>query len=258
MIAREIVDKIQEYQRKLASLECKEINIPGFTIYLHEIDTRPNSNFAIPSSPKIPNVRESLELLRRIFESNKRKPRIEFLVEYAKSLIKELPLNNFFEVMRIPLVCCLQETFQEVKPTSITIKKITSRSPLTDIRNLLMIQRECFGYSVPLDRESIIKYRESLNFKPFLAFFDGKPAAIVFLGPVYNGISEIIGLATRPSFRRQGIATTLLSEVLCEAFNEGVDVVFAGAGSEYSFRILTKIGSFQIATLVGYNYRPKI
>jgi len=157
----------------------------------------------------------------------------------------------------MPLVYCLPETFQEVKPTSITVKKITNQSRLSEIRDLLVIQRECFGYSTPLDNESIVKYRESLNSTPFLAIFNGKPAAIVFLGPVYNGISEVMGLATRPPLRRQGIATSLLSEVFRKAFDEGINMLFASAGSEYSFRILTKIGSSQIATLVGYHYRLK-
>lgn len=247
--------KIQDYQRLLVSLECKEIYTHEFTVYLHESDSQPNSNFAIPNTQRISNIRENLQTLRKIFESRGRKPRIEFLVEYSPSLIKKLPSNNFFEEMRAPLVYCRPETFRGVKPIFITVERITNQSPLSTIKDILTIQQECFGRSAPLTEESIIDYRESLTLSPFLAILEGRPVAIVFLGPVYDGVSEVFGLATLPSFRQQGIATSLLSEVFRRAFNEGIDLLFASAGSKYSFKALTKIGSFPCATLVGYGYR---
>lgn len=251
-----VINKIQDYQRFYASIECKPISASGFTVYLHESDMRPNSNFAIPRSSKIPKIRESLLSLRKLFELRGRKPRIEFLAEYSPSLAKELPSNNFFEEMRMPLVCCHSDEFQDVRsPTSITTKEITNQSPLSEIKDILVIQRECFGHSVSLAEESLIAYRESLTISPFLALLDGKPVAVVFLGPPHDGISEVIGLATIPPFRRRGIATSLLTVVFRRAFDDGVDWLFASAGSDYSFRALTKIDSFPCATLVGYGWR---
>jgi ribosomal protein S18 acetylase RimI-like enzyme len=223
---------------------------------LHESDLRPNSNFAIPRSSKIPKIRENLLSLRKLFEFRGRKPRIEFLAEYSPSIAKELPSNNFFEVMRMPLVCCHSDKFQDVlSPTSITTKEITNRSPISEIKDILVIQRECFGHSVSLAEESLIAYRESMTISPFLALLDSKPVAVVFLGPRHDGIAEIIGLATMPRFRRRGIATSLLTAVFRRAFDDGVDLLFASAGSDYSFRALIKIGSFPCATLVGYGWR---
>ena len=255
---KNIVDKIQDYQRFYASLECKPISESGFTVYFHESDPHPNSNFAIPCSPEIPEIKESLRSLCKLFESKGRKPRIEFLEEYSPSLSKELPSYNFFEEMRMPIVCCHSNTFQyDVRPpTPITVKEITNQSTLSEIRDILLIQRECFGHSAPLNEESLIAYRESLTISPFLALLDDRPVAIVFLGPTYDKISEVFGLATRPLFRRRGIATSLLTVVFQKAFDNGVDLLFASAGSEYSFRAFVKNGSFPCATLVGYGWRP--
>ena len=251
-----VVHKIQDYQRFYASLECKPVSVSGFTVYLHESDLHPNSNFAIPCSSEIPKIRESLLSLRKLFEFRGRKPRIEFLAEYSPSLAKELPSNNFFEEMRMPLVCCHSDNFQDVgSPTSITTKEITNQSSLSEIKDILVIQRECFGHSVSLAEESLIAYRESLAISPFLALLDGKPVAVVFLGLLQDGISEVIGLATRPPFRRRGIATSLLTAVFRRAFDNGVDLLFGSAGSNYSFRASKKIGSFPCATLVGYGWR---
>lgn len=251
-----LVHKIQDYQRFYASLECKPISVSGFTVYLHESDLHPNSNFAIPCSSKIPNIRESLLTLRKLFEFRGRKPRIVFLAEYSPSLVQELPSNNFFEEMRMPLVCCQSDKFQDAgSPTSITMKEITNQSPLSEIKDILVIQRECFGHSVSSAEESLIAYRESLTISPFLALLDGMPVAVVFLGPLQDGIAEVIGLATLPQFRRQGIATSLLTEVFRRAFGNGVDLLFASAGSDYSFRAFMKIGSFPCATLLGYGWR---
>ena len=251
-----IVHKMQDYQRFYASLECKPISTSGFTVYLHESDPHPNSNFAIPCASKNPKIRESLFSLRKLFDFRGRKPRIEFLAEYSPFLVKELPSNNFFEEMRMPLVCCHSDKFQDVgSPTFIATKEITNQSPLSEIKDILVIQRECFGHSVSLAEESLIAYRETLTISPFLALLDGKPVAVVFLGPLQEGISEVIGLATRPPFRRRGIATSLLTAVFRRAFDNGVDLLFGSAGSDYSFRASRKIGSFPCATLVGYGWR---
>lgn len=256
MAINELVHKIQGYQRFYASLECKPISVSGFTVYLDESDPHPTSNFAIPCSSKIPNIKESLLTLRKLFEFRGRKPRIVFLAEYSPSLVQKLPSNNFFEVMRMPLVCCQSDNFQDAGPlTSITMKEITNQSPLSEIKDILVIQRECFGHSVSSAEESLIAYRESLTISPFLALLDGKPVAVVFLGPLHDGIAEIIGLATMPQFRRRGIATSLLTAVFRSAFGDGVDLLFASAGSDYSFRAFMKIGSFPCATLLGYGWR---
>lgn len=156
----------------------------------------------------------------------------------------------------MPLVCCQSEKFQDVgSPTSITTKEITNQSPLSEIKDILVIQRECFGHSVSLAEESLTAYRESLTISPYLALLDGKPVGLVFLGPLRDGISEVVGLSTMPQFRRQGIATSLLTAVFRRAFDNGIDLLFGSAGSEYSFRALMKIGSFPCATLVGYDWR---
>lgn len=225
-------------------------------VYLHESDPRPNSNFAIPCSSEIPKIGESLLSLRKLFELRGRKPRIEFLAEYSPSLAKELPPNNFFEEMRMPLVYCQSEKFQDVgSPTYITTKEITNQSPLSEIKDILVIQRECFGHSVSLAEDNLTAYRESLAISPYLALWNGKPVGLVFLGPLCNGIAEVVGLATMPQFRRQGIAASLLTAVFRRAFDNGVDLLFGSAGSEYSFRALMKVGSFPCATLVGYGWR---
>ena len=156
----------------------------------------------------------------------------------------------------MPLVCCHSDNFQDVgSPTSITTKEITNQSSLSEIRDILVIQRECFGHSVSLAEESLIAYRESLAISPFLALLDGKPVAVVFLGPLQDGIAEVIGLATMPLFRQRGIATSLLTAVFRRAFDNGVILLFGSAGSDYSFRASRKIGSFPCATLVGYGWR---
>ena len=251
-----VVHKIQDYQRFYASLECEPISAEGFTVFLHENDRHQNSNFAIPCSSEISNIRESILFLHKLFKFRGLKPRIEFLAEYSPSLIQELPSYNFFEEMRMPLVCCQSDKFHEIAvPTSITTKEITNQSSLSEVKDILVIQRECFGHSVPMTEDSLMAYRESLKISPFLAFLDGKPVAVVFLGPLYGGISEVIGLATMPSFRRKGIATSLLAKVFRRAFDNGIDLLFGSAGSEYSFRASMKIGSFPCATLVGYGWR---
>lgn len=251
-----VICKIQDYQQFYASLECQPVLCSKFTAYFHEMDSRPTSNFAIPNFPIISDITRELQLLREQFTFRGLKPRIEFLAEYTPSLVNELRSCHFFEEMRAPLVCCRFDTFRDIESaSSITIREITRSSPLSDVKSFLTVQRACFGLSTVYSEADIAAYRDAVVASPFLALLDDTPVGVVLLGPVYKGIAEVIGLATIQSFRRRGVATALLTTVFRRAFENGIELIFGSAGTEYSFRAMTKIGSFPFATLLGYGWR---
>ena len=80
-----------------------------------------------------------------------------------------------------------------------------------------------------------------------VALLDGRPVGVGSHQPV-AGVSEVVGVATLPVFRRRGIAAALTSELVRDAFQGGSDVVFLSAGDESIARVYERAGFRRIAT----------
>jgi ribosomal protein S18 acetylase RimI-like enzyme len=76
----------------------------------------------------------------------------------------------------------------------------------------------------------------------------GAPVASGAHQPV-DGASEIVGVATLPSFRRRGLAAALTSALARDAFERGVETVLLSAGSADVARIYARVGFRQVGTV---------
>jgi ribosomal protein S18 acetylase RimI-like enzyme len=79
------------------------------------------------------------------------------------------------------------------------------------------------------------------------AFDDAGPVAMGMHQPV-GGVSEIVGVATLPMFRRRGIAAAVTSLLVRDALAGGVTTLFLSAGSEDVARVYERVGFRRIAT----------
>lgn len=80
-----------------------------------------------------------------------------------------------------------------------------------------------------------------------VALICGRPVGVGSYQPV-AGVSEVVGVATLPAFRRRGIAAALTSELVRDAFRGGSDVVFLSAGDEVIARVYERAGFRRIGT----------
>ena len=79
------------------------------------------------------------------------------------------------------------------------------------------------------------------------AYVDDQPVAVGSHQPV-GGVSEIVGVATLPAFRRRGIAAVLTDVLVEDAGRRGVQTVFLSAGDAAVARVYERVGFRRLAT----------
>jgi GNAT superfamily N-acetyltransferase len=62
------------------------------------------------------------------------------------------------------------------------------------------------------------------------------------------GVAEIVGVATLPSARRQGLAAAVTAELARASLAAGAELVFLSAGSEEIARVYARVGFYRIGT----------
>jgi ribosomal protein S18 acetylase RimI-like enzyme len=80
-----------------------------------------------------------------------------------------------------------------------------------------------------------------------VAEVDGAPVAVGSHQPV-GAVSEVVGVATLPSYRRQGIAAALTWFLVSDALARGVETVFLSAGNDAVARIYGRVGFVRVGT----------
>jgi predicted GNAT family acetyltransferase len=67
-----------------------------------------------------------------------------------------------------------------------------------------------------------------------------------------EGITELVGIATVPEFRRRGVATAVTAHVLQTAFAAGVDVACLSASDAEAGRIYRRVGFRPLGVVLAY------
>ena len=80
-----------------------------------------------------------------------------------------------------------------------------------------------------------------------VAELDGQPVSAGSHQPV-GEVSEIVGVATLPAYRRRGIGAALVSFLVDDALRHGVRTIFLTAGDADVARMYARLGFTQIAT----------
>ena len=73
------------------------------------------------------------------------------------------------------------------------------------------------------------------------------PAATGMHQPV-DGVTEVVGVATLPTVRRQGLGGAVTGRLVEDALERGVETIFLSAGSEDIARVYARLGFRRVAT----------
>jgi predicted GNAT family acetyltransferase len=76
---------------------------------------------------------------------------------------------------------------------------------------------------------------------------DGVPAASGIHQPV-GGVTEVVGVATLPAFRRRGLGAAVTALLVADARRRGVETVFLTAGDEEIARVYGRLGFERVGT----------
>jgi predicted GNAT family acetyltransferase len=80
-----------------------------------------------------------------------------------------------------------------------------------------------------------------------IAELDGGPVAVGSHQPIAD-VTEVVGVATLPAFRRRGIGATITAALVADARQRGVDLILLSAGSDEVARVYATVGFERVGT----------
>jgi GNAT superfamily N-acetyltransferase len=239
-----------------------------FTCYLHPGSDHEALNVAVPDdpvegrivpvegadAPREDDVPLALASMRAHFLANRRRPRIEFLLEQHPGLSATLGRLGWSEEVRLPVLACTRETWRGMAATaSLRVEALLPTTPWPVARDYLLVQREAYGLEMPIPERAPPGYWESLQIGAgVLARVDGIPVAAGGLTPQLEGLCDVRGLGVKPAFRRRGVGSFLLSALARIAHETGADAVVAIPDGRESLALAKKAGFEPAAMLVSF------
>jgi len=250
------IDRLQAYFRRIAHQQYASVPVPGFTLFFHPTDALTFFNYAIPDGPPEAEPRSALSLLRAEFSARGRRPRIEFIEEYAPRLAAVLRAGGFVEEARQQLMTCTAGDFLPAPGVlDLEISELDRMSAADQMQAFLTAQRRGFDpeNETPATKGEARRFLDKLGEgRAFVAWLEGEPAGVGMVTVPLDGIAEIAGLATLAPYRRRGIATALTARAVQSALKRGVEVVCLTAADARARRVYERVGFAPCATMLAY------
>jgi ribosomal protein S18 acetylase RimI-like enzyme len=249
------VNRLQSYLRHVARQERDAVTTPPFTIFFHPSDSQVYFNYAIPDQPIEGDLETALARLRTTFAARGRRPRFEFIEEYAPALTRALRAHGFSEEARMHLMVCTPATYRAApEVTGLTVVIQDADTPLDEISVGLDTNGRGFDpAAAPATEAEAVAFRQGLvTSRAFLARLAGRPAGAGMFTPPLDGLTELVGITTLEEFRRRGVAAALTACAVRTAFDQGVEAAFLSAADERAGRVYERVGFQPFATMVVY------
>jgi ribosomal protein S18 acetylase RimI-like enzyme len=256
-------DRLEAYLRRAASLSYQTKACGPFVLYFNPHDALRFFNYAKPARPFPTDERgaaasPALADLIAAFEARGRLPRFEFIEEYAPGLPAILRTAGFDEEARQHLMVCDAASFTPVAaPPGVTLRELTPDAPLDELRACIAMQRQGFSEddAATADDEEAERMRSGLGSDGALtlvAWRGDEPVGAGGCTALLDGLSELVGVATPPRYRRQGIATALTSAAVAAQLAAGAEAVILTAQDARAGRIYERVGFRPAATMLAY------
>jgi GNAT superfamily N-acetyltransferase len=250
--------RLEAYMRSAAALTHEVIEQPPFVLYLNPTDAFRFYNYAKPLEPAGGDLGQSLAKLIAAFEAHERMPRFEFVAEYAPDLPPALEAAGFAREDRNVLLTCTPKTFRPAPAIDgLEIITLGPDSPDDDLIAASIVQQIGFGDGHEInqpDPAALARKRQRLaRAGAFLARLHSQPiCAGEFTAPL-DGLTELVGIATLPDYRKRGAASALTAAATQNAFARGVEIAFMSAADERAGRVYQRVGYQPYATMLAYS-----
>jgi ribosomal protein S18 acetylase RimI-like enzyme len=196
-------------------------------------------NYAIPDDGVDPSPAE-IDALIAAFKEADRMPRLEFLPSLAPVLEARLIDHGFTVEDRLPLMTCTPGTLRDLSsPTGIRLAAPHDDATMAAMASL---QHDVFEDPEPVTDRTVNRLRSSVDHggRAVIAndIVDGALVGAAQTGVPAGGATELVGVAVAPSHRRRGIAAAMVSSLVQQAFEAGLNTVFleAAPGADRAYR----------------------
>jgi GNAT superfamily N-acetyltransferase len=234
---------IQAYVRRAAAAGRDTEQIGPFLATFTPHSAGPFVNYAIPADGARPTA-DDVAALVAAYEGRGRVPRLEYLPKVAPEVEAALLAGGFTVEERLPVMECADGgvTAQPVPAGIELLTQLTDR----ELRDMITAQREAFGESDPVGDADVAHARQALRRGGLAALardaVTGEPAGGGVCTPIFNGVTEVAGIAVRPAYRCRGIAAAITSYLTVQAHRAGTTTAFLTPAGEPQERIYRRAG----------------
>jgi ribosomal protein S18 acetylase RimI-like enzyme len=251
-----LISRLQAYLRHCAQQQYETISVPFFTIFFHPTNTLTYFNYAIPDKSCCDDLKASLSMVKNEFAAHGRCPRFEFMEEFAPQLAPTLRAAGFTEEARQQLMVCTSDTRRPTPEVlGLTIDHLSNSSTVSEMQEYITVQHRGFDFlskEVVTESESEQFLRMMDGGRAYVARIKGESVGVGMYTAPFDGIAEVLGVATLEPFRRRGIATALTTLAVQRALEEGVEVICLTAADEHAGRVYERVGFIKYATMLAY------
>jgi ribosomal protein S18 acetylase RimI-like enzyme len=252
------LERVQAYLRRHARHGLAAQALSAFTLYAPAHGDAPDdamgNAFAIPRRVARPVRATDLEELRAVFELHGARPQVEFLADLFPRLPEFLQAGGYQEAQRKPVLIAHPHEIQSPPaPAQSELVTLSQASSLQDVRENLHTNATGFGEAQNFGEQELWAFRAGLvSGRAFTLRVDARAVAAGMFEAMRGGVTELLGIATLPEYRRRGYAGYLTAAMADSAFAHGATLVYLCAASEEAGRVYERIGFRPCATLVEY------
>jgi ribosomal protein S18 acetylase RimI-like enzyme len=245
---------VQTYLRRQARRGRIAQALAAFTVYAAATVDATDLPYAIPRR-LTRTVRDAdLDELHAIFGRQNVRPQVEFLADLYPDLPERLAAAGYQETRRQSvLLAHLHDIQSPPPPAHAEVITISQESSLEDVRENLDTNALGFDEPAGATEGQAEAFRAGLvTSRAFTVRVEGRPVAAGLFEAILGGVTELMGIATLPEYRRRGFAAHLTTAMAQSAFTHGATLVFLCAVSEEAGRVYQRAGFLPCAALVEY------
>jgi ribosomal protein S18 acetylase RimI-like enzyme len=242
------------YLRRQARRGRSAQALVAFTVYTPATTDDADAPYAIPRR-LTRTVRDAdLDELHITFGRQNVYPQVEFLADLYPDLPERLSSAGYQETRRQLVLLAHPHDIQSPPlPAHAEVITISRASSLEDVRENLDTNSLGFDEPAGATKAQAEAFRSGLvTSHAFTLRAHGRPVAAGMFAAIMGGVTELMGIATLPQYRRRGFAAYLTAAMAQSAFAYGATLVFLCAVSEEAGRVYQRVGLRPCATLVEY------
>lgn len=227
----------------------KVTNVPGFVVMLDPTDPMIWINYAVPTSQcETSHVQDMVQ----VFKEADRTPRLEFFLDLWPDTAPMLEAQGFECEKRMPIMVLQRGEWNGLQHLH-DVEPVTAET----FHQMNHVLQGAFGVATelgtgdPFENSDFIRIHEGHTLATIAKV--GGEVVGGGLGVGTKEIREIAGIGTKESFRKQGIASAVIANLLNRFFAEDGEIAWLTPGDDTAQSVYTNLGFKTIAQQVCYS-----
>jgi ribosomal protein S18 acetylase RimI-like enzyme len=247
----EIARRVQGYMHVKARAGREALIVGGFTLYLPVVAETGGVGLALPNQPDTTLNPSALERIERIATKRGQTACFHWLDSFTPKLMPALGAVGYSVRESTPLLVCQPGQLNPPATEPLAMVTVSADSPLEDVAENWNINALGFDPSATLAQPGdVSNFRRSLEkSRAFTARLNGVGVTAGMYTDIHDRVTELVGIATLPGYRRRGFGGALTAFATQSAFANGASLAFLTAANEEASRVYQRVGFQPLGSL---------